>query len=245
MPKHWFFFFVPGFTLCLMIINQAKYRQWPVMMVISFGGYLVNYFSSTYFNGNSQVSNALGALTIGVMANLYSRVGRSFDNSILDLWEDKLRPLLHRYRRRALAARRRHRRSSLQGHDPNSTEPMPFSSSSDSASEHYTPHKRRLGYGLAAAAMLPAIFVQVPSGLAVQGSLISGISSADQITRNDTSTGPTVVTPSNANTAVLNSTAFNVGYSVIQVAIGITVGLFLSALVVYPRGKRRSGLFSF
>lgn len=43
----------------------------------------------------------------------------------------------------------------------------------------------------------------------------------------------------------INSIAFNVGYSVIQVAIGITVGLFLSAIVVYPLGKRRSGLFSF
>jgi hypothetical protein len=38
---------------------------------------------------------------------------------------------------------------------------------------------------------------------------------------------------------------FNVGYSMIQVAIGITVGLFLSALIVYPFGKKRSGLFSF
>lgn len=43
----------------------------------------------------------------------------------------------------------------------------------------------------------------------------------------------------------LNSIVFNVGYSMIQVAIGITVGLFLSALIVYPLGKRRSGLFSF
>ena len=43
----------------------------------------------------------------------------------------------------------------------------------------------------------------------------------------------------------LNTIVFNVGYSMIQVAIGITVGLFLSALIVYPFGKRRSGLFSF
>lgn len=43
----------------------------------------------------------------------------------------------------------------------------------------------------------------------------------------------------------LNTIVFNVGYSMIQVAIGITVGLFLSALIVYPLGKRRSGLFSF
>jgi hypothetical protein len=42
-----------------------------------------------------------------------------------------------------------------------------------------------------------------------------------------------------------NDVVFNVGYSMIQVAIGITVGLFLSALIVYPFGKKRSGLFSF
>lgn len=30
----------------------------------------------------------------------------------------------------------------------------------------------------------------------------------------------------------------------IQIAIGITVGLFMSALLVYPMGKRRSGLWT-
>jgi hypothetical protein len=42
-----------------------------------------------------------------------------------------------------------------------------------------------------------------------------------------------------------NTIVFNVGFSMIQVAIGITVGLFLAALIIYPFGKRRSGLFSF
>ena len=90
--------------------------------------------------------------------------------------------------------------------------------------------------------MLPAIFVQVPSGLSVQGSLISGITSADQIVRNTTGTA-TVSDETVGGT--INSVALNVGFSVIQIAIGITVGLFLAALLVYPLGKRRSGLFSF
>jgi hypothetical protein len=38
---------------------------------------------------------------------------------------------------------------------------------------------------------------------------------------------------------------FSLGFGMIQVAIGITIGLFIAALVVYPYGKRRSGLFSF
>jgi len=123
--------------------------------------------------------------------------------------------------------------------------------------------------------------VQVPSGLASTGSLLSGVTSADQIVRNETilgngtivngTVGPVpVVVPSSSSTGSmmgmgssmagnltaslaatisqsgqLNNSAFNVLFSVIQVAINLSVGLSLSALLVYPFGKRRSGLFSF
>ena len=92
--------------------------------------------------------------------------------------------------------------------------------------------------------------MQVPSGLAASGSLVSGVTSANQITNETGSAGGGTTTVSNGTLAVtggqaINTMVFNVGYSVIQIAIGITVGLFLSALVVYPVGKRRSGLFSF
>jgi uncharacterized membrane protein YjjB (DUF3815 family) len=93
--------------------------------------------------------------------------------------------------------------------------------------------------------MLPAIFVQVPSGLSVQGSLVSGITSADQIVRNSTANATTISAADVGGSTTINSIALNVGFSVIQIAIGITVGLFLAALIVYPLGKRRSGLFSF
>lgn len=93
--------------------------------------------------------------------------------------------------------------------------------------------------------MLPAIFVQVPSGLSVQGSLVSGITSADQIVRNSTGNATTISAADVGSSSTINSIALNVGFSVIQIAIGITVGLFLAALIVYPLGKRRSGLFSF
>lgn len=170
--------FVPIFTLCLAVINQAKFKQMPVMLGISFSGYIVNFFSAKRFPSSAQISNTLGALAVGVLGNLYSRV--------------------------------RH--------------------------------------GVAAAALLPAIFVQVPSGLAASGSLLAGLSTADSITNsttggNGTINGTSTVTVT--NTEDLNTIVFNVGYSMIQVAIGITVGLFLSALIVYPLGKRRSGLFSF
>lgn len=175
LPPYYAFISVPPFTLCLIVINQAKWRQAPVMIAIAFAGYVVNYFSAQRFSSNAQVANTLGAFTVGVLGNLYSR----------------------------------------------------------------------LQHGVAAAALLPAIFVQVPSGLAASGSLVSGVTSANQLTRNVTG----VTTISNGtqagSAAYINSMVFNVGYSMIQVAIGITVGLFLSVLVIYPLGKRRSGLFSF
>lgn len=222
MSPGWYALFVPAFTMCLIIINQAKWKQAPVMLVISCCGYLVNYWVSRFVKGNTQVANTLGAFTIGAMANLYSRLGQYVENWALDVWENKLRPLL---KKSGAHMPRPHRVSSR-----------------DSQKKEYTPRKRKLGHSLAAAAMLPAIFVQVPSGLAVSGSLVSGITSADQILSN--TTGTTVVSNASEVTSI-NSTAFDVGYSVIQVAIGITVGLFLSALLVYPLGKKRSGLFSF
>ncbi|KAL8997392.1 MAG: hypothetical protein Q9169_003323 [Polycauliona sp. 2 TL-2023] len=177
-PPDWFpYIFVPPFTLCLIIINQGKWKQTPAMLVIAFTGYIVNRFSAVRFASNAQIANTLGALAVGVLGNLYSR----------------------------------------------------------------------LRHGVAAAALLPAIFVQVPSGLAAGGSLVSGVTSANQINRvaGNVDGITTVSNATQAAGATVNNMVFNVGYSMIQVAIGITVGLFLSALVVYPLGKRRSGLFSF
>lgn len=176
--------FVILFTICLAIVNRAKWKQVPIMMMISLAGYVTNYFSAKRFYSNTQVSNTLGAFVIGVMGNLYSR----------------------------------------------------------------------LRHGLAAAAMLPAIFVLVPSGLAASGSLISGITSAEEMTRSpyaivNNGTQGFVDAAKYLSTdearAQSYGVVFDIGYGMVQVAIGTTVGLFLAALVVYPLGKKRSGLFSF
>ncbi|KAK1973732.1 hypothetical protein LZ30DRAFT_787543 [Colletotrichum cereale] len=259
LDRKWYLLFVPGFTLCLCIINQAKWKQTPVMVTISLAGFLVNSYSSDFFVGNPQISNMLGALTVGLLANLYSRMGRHAHNyclDFLDWWDLKMAP------RFISASRRRNERprpdmyqmSGQTGvrvgasgvHTPgdNTPETAPTSpvtegfSEKDKAEGVVPERKRTVGYGLAAAAMLPAIFVQVPSGLAAGGSLLAGVTSADQLTNNNgtTSAGPS---------SEFNNSAFAVLLSVIQVAIGITVGLFLSALMVYPLGKRRSGLLSF
>ena len=178
--------FVILFTFSLSVVNQSKWKQIPMMLVISFAGYVANYFASKRFAGSTQVACALGAFVIGVMGNLYSR----------------------------------------------------------------------LRHGFAAAAMLPAIFVLVPSGLAASGSLVAGIASASEITH-----GPSPASVVSNGTQGFMDAAKNmsqgqsqnqyhgivldIGLGMVQVAIGFTVGLFLAALVVYPLGKKRSGLFSF
>lgn len=165
--------FVAIMTVWLLIINQGKWKQLPPMTIIALSGYTTNYFSTKRLGSNSQVANTVGAFTIGIMGNLYSR-----------LW-----------------------------------------------------------HGHAATAILPGIFILVPSGLAATGSLISGVQSADEIRQNVSSHGAASSAPG-AGLSSGNS-VFSLGFGMIQVAIGITIGLFIAALIVYPYGKRRSGLFSF
>ncbi|KAG2413047.1 hypothetical protein HFD88_010606 [Aspergillus terreus] len=164
------FVFVPVFVVFIAIINQTKWKQLPMMIFIAVCGYITNYFSTKKLGSNSEVANTVGAFTIGLLGNLYSR-----------LW-----------------------------------------------------------HGHAATAILPAIFVLVPSGLASSGSLISGLEYADQVRESINKNGSANVSATSQDTSIAS-----LGFGMIQVAIGITVGLFIAALVVYPYGKRRSGLFSF
>ena len=150
MSSYWKWLFVPAFTLCLTVINQAKWKQTPVMLFIAFAGYVVNFFSARKFPSSPQISNTLGALAVGVLGNFYSRI--------------------------------RH--------------------------------------GVAAAALLPAIFVQVPSGLAASGSLLAGLSSANQITNSTTYSNGTakingtssVGTPYQAQTSKMRADMISAGY---------------------------------
>ncbi|KAK4231083.1 hypothetical protein QBC38DRAFT_533741 [Podospora fimiseda] len=256
-PDYYVFFVLP-FTLCLCFVNQAKWRQTPVQLTISVAGYLVNNYSSRFFEGNSIVSSTLGALTIGVLANLYSRTGH-IQNRFLSFWETSVQPRLLRFKGKS-------RQKNFPSPYYDKASPVDSDDSSDPKFQNTNKqepdlemggvplttnikkHARKIGYGLAAAAMLPGIFVQVPGGLAASGSLLSGISTANQVVRNETllSNGTIINgTTTTVESVDVNGTAFNVLFSVIQVAINISVGLSLSALLVYPFGKRRSGLFSF
>ncbi|KAJ5545132.1 hypothetical protein N7461_007436 [Penicillium sp. DV-2018c] len=155
--------FVALFCLFAALINQSKPKQLPVTIIMGLCGYVTNYFSTKKLGAN-QVANTIGAFTIGLLANLYSR-----------LW-----------------------------------------------------------HGHAAAAIIPGIFTLVPSGLASSGSIISGLEYAEAVAHGNASTAG----------ATSNSSLTSLGYGMIQTAIGISVGLFISALIVYPHGKKRSGIFS-
>ncbi|KAJ5387352.1 Pheromone-regulated membrane protein 10 [Penicillium cosmopolitanum] len=156
--------FVALFCLFAALINQAKFKQLPVTVLMGMCGYVTNYFSTKVL-GSNQVANTIGAFTIGLIANLYSRI-----------W-----------------------------------------------------------HGHAAAAIIPGIFTLVPSGLASSGSIISGLQYAEAVKNHTTSS---------TSGATSNSSLTSLGYGMIQTAIGISVGLFVSALIVYPHGKKRSGIFS-
>ncbi|KAF3161580.1 hypothetical protein TWF225_002710 [Orbilia oligospora] len=169
MSDYYKFLFVLVFTLCLNVLNQCKWKQLPMSLGISISGFAVNFFATRRFPTNVQIANALGAFTIGVIGNLYSR----------------------------------------------------------------------LSHQIAFTSIVPAIFIQVPSGLAAQGGLISGLDSADSLTNKTVKTSP------EALQSQFNITIANVALGMIQVGIGISVGLFFAAIAVYPFGKRRSGLFTF
>ena len=64
---------VGGFALCLLMVNQARWRQAPVIVGIALTGYTVNYFSSLRFVGHPEIANCLGGFTVGILGNIYCR----------------------------------------------------------------------------------------------------------------------------------------------------------------------------
>ncbi|KAJ5970458.1 uncharacterized protein N7479_000376 [Penicillium vulpinum] len=163
----WPIAFVLTFSFAYIIVNKGDWSRIPAMLVISMAGWVVNNFCGQAFEAVSSLAQALRALTVGVLANVYSRI------------------------------------------------------------EH----------GVAAALMHPAIYIQVPGSLAASGSLIIGLANADQLTRNGTGSPP-------SRQAAFSQ--LDAGYTMVEIAIAITVGMSVSVLLIYPlRKKAKSGIFSF
>lgn len=78
--------------------------------------------------------------------------------------------------------------------------------------------------------------VLVPSGLSAQGGLLSGLTTP--LFNNSTESAQSVYEQN-----IYQS--FSVGAQMITVAVGLAVGIFMSALVVYPFGRKNNALFSF
>ena len=204
LDKHWNFLFVPLYIFFVtftgmapslsplapsthlqnvsdIIQVQAKYKQMPAMIIIATAGYTVNFFASMKFSSSAPIAYTFGAFTVGVLANMYSRV--------------------------------RH--------------------------------------GVAAAVLLPAVYVQVPGSLASSGAIDSALTTASALIKGATDADVSYpallhlgLSANSRQTTSGNSIVFNVAASMIQIAIGITVGLFMAALLVYPMGKKRSGLWT-
>lgn len=91
------------------------------------------------------------------------------------------------------------------------------------------------GFALAAAGMVPAMIVQVPSGLANTGIVAAGQQTADTIVRNTTANNQA------SPLGELQLDAMPILLQVIQIGISIAMGLSLAALLLYPLAKKRSG----
>ncbi|GMF06351.1 unnamed protein product [Ambrosiozyma monospora] len=81
--------------------------------------------------------------------------------------------------------------------------------------------------------MLPGVFDLVPGGVASRNVLKAGIVQLNAAKNGTLST-----------TSVGTDSSFTFGFTMIEISIGISVGLFLSTLLVYPLGKKNTGIFS-
>jgi uncharacterized membrane protein YjjP (DUF1212 family) len=119
LNPYWNFLFVPLYVFFTTFTVQAKYKQMPAMIFIATAGYTVNFFANMKFSSSAPIAYTFGAFTIGVLANLYSR----------------------------------------------------------------------LRHGVAAAVLLPAVYVQVPGSLASSGSINSALQTASALIKGAGSAG--------------------------------------------------------
>ena len=76
-PLPWWtqFLTVPLFGICLSLANLQPYRtkEFPVMVIIACVSYVTNKAADHYIFNRSEVVSAVGAFTVGMLGNIYSR----------------------------------------------------------------------------------------------------------------------------------------------------------------------------
>ena len=70
------FLTVPMFSLFLSLRNHAPLwrRELPLLVLISCCGWVTNHFTGLAFPGQADISSAVGAFAVGIIANLYGRI---------------------------------------------------------------------------------------------------------------------------------------------------------------------------
>ncbi|KAI0259453.1 hypothetical protein BC834DRAFT_833522 [Gloeopeniophorella convolvens] len=155
----WAFLTVPMYSLFLSLRNQTPWnrKELAILVAISCVGWVTNHFVGTKFPNQSDISAAVGAFAVGVIANVYGRIFR----------------------------------------------------------------------GNAFIVMITGILFQLPSGLG-QGGLLHFVSEQTSGSANSYASG------------------FQVALQLISVSVGLTVGLGISLVLVFPilSRRRQSGVFS-
>lgn len=214
IDRHWNLFFVPFFSIQVAIISGAKLRQIIPMVFITFCSYSATFVTVNIFNGSFTFANTIGGFVIGVLGNLYARVGAQLERTFGQMF-------------------------SHTSPDPSLAAPSVVASQ-DAAERGMKPGSTTPAFTLAAAAMVPAMIVQVPSGLSAVGAVLTGLTTADAIVRNDTTNA---LTAAPAGEIQLNG--LPVLLNVVQIGISIGFGLSIATLLTYTAsGNKRSGIMS-
>ncbi|KAK6503280.1 hypothetical protein TWF481_008308 [Arthrobotrys musiformis] len=112
----------------------------------------------------------------------------------------------------------------------------------------------RVVHQAAFTAMVPAILLQVQSGIASSGSLMSGLTVAMTIVDGRNAMLPTdagsvnIAAGENARSGfVVDGGAGQLALGLVAISVAISFGLFLSSVIVYPlgKGKKQSAIFAF
>lgn len=221
--RHWNLLFVPLFSIQVAILSRAKLRQIPAMVLITFASYAATFVTVNVFNGSFTYANTIGGFVIGLLGNLYPRVGPKVENAIADMF-----------------------RSNNHGSSQdNNTIVLYAADVVESAKGDFVEITAPSlvagpGYALAAAAMVPAMIVQVPSGLSAVGAVLTGLTAADAIVRNETSNADT-----GAPLGEVQTIGLPVILNVVQIGIAIGFGLTVACLLMYPASSRkRSGIMA-
>ncbi|PVI02703.1 DUF1212-domain-containing protein [Periconia macrospinosa] len=220
----WNLFFVPFFSCQVAILGGAKWKQLPAMVFITFSMYCAFFFSSRFARGSFTVGTTAGGMTMALLGNAYARMGRKIECALEGKFSRGSHP----------SSSASSQGSNVGGYavDIEHTGSVSTTGSTKSLRSH-------VGYTCAAAAMVPAMIVLVPSGLANRGSHLAGILAAESIIRNQTGVPDFPSINSEVFTAALP-----IYLNVIQAGLGIAVGLSIGALAIYPFGKSRSWVMS-